>query len=454
MSDANMIKIVERENLTENAHKYLQTGGVGLLAELRSQVEAYMGQRELRLSKLRTLLNGNGTLDEMMKMMKMLGSAEKCFLFGCYLLAKNADEKWDADQILDAIAYNCKGCVAWLNEDEKDFLGFVALKQADYLSCEQLLRLITVIDSYYIKVDILNRLNESQEPPVLAKVRRDLLGETSTVNKYSGEKYTRVFRSKSAEEAFAAFEDYLFSSAVEDIGMDMILSNPRTEDLKTLFSSIEKLNLTDPEEICSILKEFQVWKSGDPLPEGLEETDELRESLEKNDFALSTEDVEALFLSYVEYASTPVENWFDFIWKKLGAMDGPNWKPEDLNQIAMRWYAIDEGADQKNAKIDHFLVLLLRAALLKGTPEQIKKIMKFLSPVTLAKHVECLQKIDAYQLFQIMTDMKCGPFAVQKAISGLNLGGLSFDKLTNLLPYMLDDNKLPNLWLKEARKHD
>ena len=439
-----MKEIMGRQELIWAIESYNHSQDASLLPGLSAQMKRYMDQDGMRRRQLRNVFRADCTLEQALASIRQLPSAADYYLTGCYLLAQCEARRWDADALLEAMKTDCGGCISWLREEQKDFAGRIALHRASsFLTKEQLIRAIELLDGYYLHQDLLNRIAGRDEPKAIAVLRKRLVGSQPAMVELqeSETDSSRKYRDIDDDGAFALFEKEMTSAP------SSALPGERSE-----------------EAVCSV--------ENDPCPELYE----LFDLIKKEKLASGTEIMwwlcrnvqltaqlgqpEDIFLSFIEHRADSFENWFEEAWKVLvrigKSKTAPPVEPGTFTEKekdvgpALSWYRVESDSDERIARSEFYLVKLLRIAMSRGTPEQVTRILSFLTPGAIASHPGRLSSVDIPLLYSVLKANGYSYFALQTVISSLNWSKLSFREMSAIAPCMVDDKAFLTAFLKHT----
>ena len=435
-------RLISRQELREAFEACNHAQDVSLPQGILQQAREYMAQSDMRRRELKQIFRDETTLEQALAALELLPSATEYYLMGCYLLAQSEKRHWDANEILAAMKANCDGCIVWLNEPEKDFLGRIALHQASsFLTKEQLVQVIQLLDGYYLRQDILNRIAARDESKTIAILRQRLIGgQPATVLVSPSEKESNAFKEIDDAAAYILFEEMMtapLNGATPAFGNECLT---------------EPVGLIDRDPDADALEIFEQIKNK-KLKSGLAIVRFM--SMPKR--GIFTPSIEGTFLSFMECDVDYFDNWFDEAWKVLVAIRKSESSffldNEDENDVpfAQRWYKYNiADADERIAREECYLVKLLRIAIAHGTSEQIAKILSFLTAGAIARHTSYLAAVDIPKLYSILKANGYSCFALQTVISALNWKNLPYSDLAAIAPCMLDDKAFLEHFLKTS----
>lgn len=431
-----MKDIISRQKLSAAIESYNHSQDASLLPGLSAQMKQYMDQHEMRRRQLQDVFRADCSLEQALASIKRLPAAADYYLMGCYLLAQCEVRRWDADVILEAMKTDCGGCISWLSEDQKDFVGRIALhRAASFLTKEQLIRTIELLDGYYLHQDILNRIAGRDEPKAIAVLRKRLVGRQPAMIKLQKSEMDSCRKYKDIDDAgaFALFEKEM--------------TEPRNTGLSTLPDdgsneapdSIEIAPSPELYELFALIKKKKL-ASGTEIMHWLCRNYELTAPLGKP---------EDIFLSFVEHHPDSFEKWFEEAWKVLCCIGRAKTaspvepdtfsKGEEGVDHALSWYRVYSSSDERIARSECYLVKLLRIVISRGTSEQVTKILSFLTPAALARHPGRLASVNIPLLYSVLKANGYSYFALHTVISSLDWSKLSIAEMSEIAACMLDD---------------
>lgn len=449
-------KMIMHQDLIMAVENYNHTQNESLLPEIFLQIKQYIAQSDMRRMQLKCAFSPASTLEQVLTALEMLPSATEYYLMGCCLLALSKQRNWDVSEILTAMKINCNGCISSLCEEHKDFIGRIALHQAaSFLTKEQLIQVIQLLDGYYIRQDILNRIADCDEPPAISLLRKRLLGRQPGAFYPPPSAIPSRYRNIDKEAAFTLFEKEMlacetFSSAPTGILPEAAILRDKIPDTQmlNLFALLEEEDLSSGHAIMVLLK-----KISQPLNADLSEYkngSELLTTAQQN--MLNCQYPEDIFLSFVEYRPDCLDDWFAEAWKVLcsiGQSDTFLNNTEDNRDFFHIWRELKDNADERNVRLECYLVKFLRIAIAHGTPEQISKILSLLTPGEIARHISRLSTVEISLLYSIFQENSFSYFALHTVISSMDWSKLSFDEMAKIIPCMLNDKRFLTKFLEK-----
>jgi hypothetical protein len=447
-------KLIRRQELLEAVETYDRNRDGSLLPGIFQQIEGYAGQRSGRRQQLKAVFSQTCSLEQALDLLDMVSSAAEYYLMGCYLLAGSRQNHWDISEIIAGMQSHCSGCISCLCDEYKDFIGRIALKKAsEHLTKEQLIRVIRLLDGYYLRQDILNRIADSCEPEKLSTLRKKILNGSSAMggSRASG---SGVFRESGDDEALLRFENRMISGepSLSGAGNSVLPEAqvlrerlPDAEQLE-LFQLLKKENLRSGSAMMDLLGKINDWGNADFS--GYKNGDGLGEVVQKMHYI---PDAEEMFLSFIEYAPGYFDDWFEEAWDvlcRLGRAEMCSDTEEEVD-FSYIWYQRRSGADDRTAKLECYLVKFLRIAITHGTREQVRQILSYLTPGVIVRHAGRLAAVDIPQLYSILKENGFSLFALHTVMASLKWENLNAAELLKIAPCMVDDQRFLMCFLEK-----
>lgn len=440
--------LISRRELLEDIENYNRTPDKSLLPGIFLKAGQYLEQKNMRRLQLKTVFNAKCSLSQALDALDTLPSPEIYFLSGCFLLAVSRERSWNVSEIIAKMQRNCSGCISRLSEEQKDFAGRIALAQASkFLTEEQLVQVILLLDGYYLKQDILNRIAACDEPEKLSILRKRFhRGNSSACSEDSN-----IYKNLNVAEAFVRFEQEMIfqepapgcvlpeAPALRDI-------TPTPELLK-LFELLKKENLKSGKAVMQLLTE--IGNPSNTFFSGYKNNSQLQEIAPVMYHYSHAGDV---WLSFAEYAPECFDNWFEEAWDVLCRIG----KDETFtnHEEQLDWHRRNLESGTRTVRLECYLVKFLRLAIQHGTFKQISRILSFLSPGVMARHISRLAGVDIPQLYLILKENGFSPFALHTVISSLDWSQLPLEELFKIAPCMVDDKKFMTVFLERMNRYE
>ena len=159
-----------------------------------------------------------------------------------------------------------------------------------------------------------------------------------------------------------------------------------------------------------------------------------------------------VWLSFAEYAPKCFDNWFEEAWDVLCRIG----KDETFtnHEEQLDWHRRNLESGTRTVRLECYLVKFLRLAIRHGTFKQISRILSFLSPGVMARHISRLAGVDIPQLYLILKENGFSPFALHTVISSLDWSQLPLEELFKIAPCMVDDKKFMTVLLERMNRHE
>ena len=142
------------------------------------------------------------------------------------------------------------------------------------------------------------------------------------------------------------------------------------------------------------------------------------------------------FVSCLEQVDDWPDDWFD------EAMDMLN----DRNSLANEY-------ETNDGKFDEVRCRLLRLALLRGTNEQVKKVLSLLNASVLVRTCRSMPPLPPAALFKALHDTDWSENAIHRVITTQEWRKLPFDDLNTISPCMFNDEAFLKVWLDAMLKN-
>ena len=109
--------------------------------------------------------------------------------------------------------------------------------------------------------------------------------------------------------------------------------------------------------------------------------------------------------------------------------------------------------ETNDGKFDEVRCRLLRLALLRGTNEQVKKVLSLLNASVLVRTCRSMPPLPPAALFKALHDTDWSENAIHRVITTQEWRKLPFDDLNTISPCMFNDEAFLKVWLDAMLKN-